>query len=131
MPSHRTAYRLATVGSIGTALSIVWLMGAVGIVGIEGDPMDLLYFAVLGTGFGGAVATRFEPTGMARAMIATAAMTGVLAAVALLAGRHEAEYSSVLEILGLNAMFAMLFAGCAWLFRAASQESQEPRASTS
>ena len=117
----RTAYRLATAGWIGTSLMIVWLMGAVGIIGVEGDPMDLLFFAVLTTALGGAVATRFEPAGMARAMATAAGATAVVAVIALASGRHEAEYSSVLEILGLHAMFATAFGVCAWFFRAASR----------
>ena len=37
-------------------------------------------------------------------------------------GKHEAEYSSVFGILGLNGMFAAFFAGSAWLFRTAAAQ---------
>ena len=118
-----TAYRLAITGWIGSSLAIMFLMGAVGIVGIEGDPMDLLYVGMVGIGVGGAAASRFQPAGMSRAMAAAAASTALLAALALLGDRHQAEYSSVLEILGLNAMFAAMFGSCAWLFHLAQRKA--------
>lgn len=116
-----TSYRAAVGVAVGTALFLVWLMGAVGVIGIEGDRADLMYFGVLAIGISGAIVARFEPDGMARAMFVTAAATGVVGGIALLLGKHEAEYSSVLEILGLNVMFAALFAGSAWLFRSAAR----------
>ena len=44
--------------------------------------------------------------------------------IALLLGKHQAEYSSVFEILGLTGMFATLFAGSAWLFRSAAAQQR-------
>lgn len=126
MKTAATAYRAAIAVAIGAAFMLFWGMGAVGIIGIEGDPADLMYFGVLAIGISGAIVARFRPDGMARAMFVTAAATAVVAAIALMLGRHEAEYSSVFEILGLNAMFATLFAGSAWLFRTAA--AQEGRA---
>lgn len=122
----RSAY-LAAIGlAVGTALFLLMLMGDVGIIGIEGDPADLMYFGVLAVGIGGAVVARFRPDGMTRAMLVTAVATVVVGLIALMLGRHEAEYSSVLEILGLTGMFATLFAGSAWLFQSAS--AQQSRA---
>jgi len=100
---------------------LVYLMGAVGVLGIEGDRADLLYFGVLAMGISGAIVARFRPDGMARAMLVTAAATALVGVVALMLGKHEAEYNSVFEVLGLNGMFATLFAGSAWLFRSAAR----------
>jgi hypothetical protein len=117
--THKIAYRAAIAVAVGAALMLVWLMGAVGIIGIEGDRADLLYFGVLAMGISGAIVARFQPDGMARAMFVMAVATAVVGVIALLLGKHEAAYSSVFEILGLNAMFATLFAGSALLFRSA------------
>jgi hypothetical protein len=54
-------------------------------------------------------------------LLATALATGLVAVIALIAGKHEAPISSVWEILGLNGMFAALFIGSAWLFRHAAR----------
>lgn len=122
MKSATTTYRAAVAVAVGSATFLVMMMGAVGIIGIEGDPADLMYFGVLAVGIGGAIVARFQPDGMARAMSVMAAAMVPVAVIALLLGRHEAAYSSVLEILGLNGMFATLFAGSALLFRSASAQ---------
>ncbi len=105
-------------------------MAALGVVGVEGDPADLMFFGVLAIGIGGAIVARFEPDGMARAMLVTAAATVLVGVIALILGKHQSEYSSVFEIMGLTGMFASLFAGSAWLFRsAAAQQSRTDSAS--
>jgi hypothetical protein len=124
--TSNTAYRAAVAVAVGAALILVWLMGAVGVIGIEGDRADLMYFGVLAIGISGAIVARFQPDGMARAMFVTAAATALVGVIALMLGKHEAAYSSVFEILGLTGMFATLFAGSAWLFRSAS--AQQSRA---
>jgi len=121
-----TAYRSAVAVAVGAAVFLVWGMAALGVVGIEGDPADLMFFGVLAVGIGGAIVARFQPDGMARAMLVTAAATILVGVIALMLGKHEAEYSSVLEILGLTGMFATLFAGSAWLFRSAAEQLDRP-----
>ena len=125
-----TAYRTAIAVAIVAALFLLWGMAALGVIGIEGDPADLMYFGVLAIGISGAIVARFQPDGMARAMFVTAAATVLVGMIALLLGKQEAEYSSVVEILGLTAMFATLFAGSALLFRIAAKEPN-PSASPS
>lgn len=117
-----TAYRAGVAVALGTALFILWGMGALGIIGIEGDPADRMYYGVLVIGISGAVVARFQPDGMARAMLVTAAATVAVGVIALMLGKHQAEYTSVLEILGLTGMFATLFATSAMLFRKAASE---------
>jgi hypothetical protein len=116
------AYRAAVGVAIATAFILLWLMGAVGIIGVEGDPADLMYFGVLAVGIIGAVIARFQPRGMARALLATALAQASVAVVALIAGKHQAPISSVFEILGLNGFFVALFIGSAWLFRHAARK---------
>lgn len=126
-----TAYRAATALAVATALFLLWGLGALGVLGVEGDPADLMYLAVLAVAIGGAVVARLRPDGMARAMTVTSGAVGVVAVIALLLGKHEATYSSVPEILGLNAMFAGLFAGAAWLFRRAATTRRDTERSPS
>lgn len=118
--STARSLRLAAIVALATAAFLLWAMGAVGIIGIEGDPADLMYLGVIAVGISGAVVARFRADGMARAMWMTAAATIAVGVIALLAGKHRAEYSSVAEIGGLTAMFAGLFALSGWLFRRGS-----------
>lgn len=115
--STARSLRLAAMVALAAAAFLLWAMGAVGIIGIEGDPADLMYLGVIAVGISGAVVARFRADGMARAMWMTAAATVAVGVIALLAGKHRAEYSSVAEIGGLTAMFAGLFALSGWLFR--------------
>lgn len=116
----RNPYRAGMVVAVGTALFLLWAMGALGILGVEGDRADLMYLGVLALAIGGAILARLRPGGMARAMAVTAGATVVVGVIGLLLGKHQAEYSSVLEILGLTGMFATLFAVSAWLFWSAA-----------
>ncbi|AXB43699.1 hypothetical protein [Amycolatopsis albispora] len=122
MKKQKTAYRSAVGVALAAALILLWGMGAVGVIGVEGDRADLMYFGVLAVGVVGAVLARFRPAGMARALVATAAAQALVTVLAFAAGKHESPATSVLELLGLNGFFAALFLGSAWLFRRA-----EPR----
>jgi hypothetical protein len=66
------AYQAGVGAAAANAFLIVLAAGAVGIIGDEGDPVNLLYLGVLAIALGGAVAARFRPRGMARAMAVTA-----------------------------------------------------------
>jgi hypothetical protein len=116
-----TAYRAAVGVALATAFILVWLVGAVGVIGEDGDPADLMYGGVLAVGIVGAIIARFQPEGMARALLATALAQALVAVIALIAGKHQAPISSVFEILGLNGFFVALFIGSAWLFRRAAR----------
>ena len=118
------SYRFATILALATAFILVWLIGAVGVIGVEGDPFDLMYFGVLTVGLIGAIAARLQPHGMARALFATAFAQALVAFVALIVGKHQSSVSSVPEILILNGFFIALFLGSARLFgNAARQET--------
>ena len=118
------SYRFATILALTTAFILVWLIGAVGVIGVEGDPFDLMYFGVLAVGLIGAIAARLQPHGMARALFATAFAQALVTFVALIVGKHQSSVSSVPEILILNGFFIALFLGSARLFgNAARQET--------
>lgn len=109
-------YVMAVGLAVATALFLVWGIGALGILGVEGDPADRMYFGVLAVGVAGSLVARFRPAGMAWAMLAMVFGLAVVCLAALVMGMHLAPYSSVAEIAGLNGMFALLFGGAAWLF---------------
>lgn len=123
----RTAYRAAIAFAVGTAVFLVWGIGALGVLGTEGDPADRMYLGVLAIGVVGALLARFRATGMALAMSSVSAATVLVGLVALVLGKQHAEHSSVLEILGLTGMYAGLFAASAWLFRTAGSAPSHAR----
>ena len=96
MKTGNTAYKSAVGLALATPLLLVWMIGA--------------------------IIARFQPHGMARALIATALAQALVAVIALIAGMHQAPYTSVGEILGLNGFFVALFLGSALLFLNAARE---------
>jgi hypothetical protein len=122
MKTDNTAYKAAVGLALATPFLLVWMIGAVGVLGRAGDRADLMYIGVLAVGIIGAIMARFQPRGMARALFATALAQGLVAVIALIAGMHQAPYSSVREILSFNGFFVALFFGSAWLFRHAARE---------
>lgn len=119
-----TAYRLAVGATLVTSLLLVWVIGAVGLIGAEGDPFDLIYAGVLAIGIIGILIARFQAHGMAKALFATALAQALVVVIALIAGKHQVAVSSVLEIVLLNGFFVVLWIGSAWLFRFVAQEQR-------
>ena len=81
-----TAYRAAVGVALAAAFILVWMNLAVGIIGTEDNPANLMYGGVLAVGIIGAVIARFQPHGMARALVATALAQALVAVIALIAG---------------------------------------------
>ncbi len=50
MKTYKTAYRFTVGLALAAAFILVWLIGAVGVIGAEGDLFDLMYFEVLAVG---------------------------------------------------------------------------------
>ena len=117
-----TVYRSAVGLTLATAFILFWVNGAVGIIGNEENPVNLMYVGVLAVGIIGSIVTRFQPHGMARALFATALAQALVAVIALIAGMHRYPGISVSEILILNGFFVALFLGSARLFRNAARE---------
>jgi hypothetical protein len=113
------AYKLAAGVAVVASLLLVWGNLAVGFIGSEDNPVNLLYGAVLAVGFVGAAVARLQPQGMARAMFAAAATQFAVPFVALLIKQPELTMG-VLWVIVLNTIFAGLWVAAGLLFRRAS-----------
>jgi hypothetical protein len=122
-PPQARSYRLAAGIAVASALFLVWANLAVGLIGNEGEPANLMYFGVLVVGAGGALLARFRPQGMARALFAMALSVGLITAIALATGMQRYPESSVRQIVGVNGFFAVLFVLSALLFRRSARQS--------
>jgi len=111
--SRSLAYRAGTVVALGTAFLITWSSLAVGILGDENDPINLMFFGVILIAVAGAFLARFRAKGLARAMAATAVAQAATVAVAAIGGHFEAV---------IIAVFAIGWLLSAALFRRAAQE---------
>lgn len=122
--NHNTVRRAGLALGFATTMFLFWAIGALGVIGEEGNPADLMYLGVLGIVVGGAAGSRLEDEGMARAMLAAVGAVGLVAVIALLMGEQESPVTSVVEILGLNGMFMVLFGASGLLLRLAAVTPQ-------
>lgn len=118
--SGDAAYRVGVGVALVAAFILVWVNGAVGIIGSENNDANLMYGGVLAVGIIGAIIARFRPRGMARALFAAAFTQTLIAVIALIAGLG-APANGPREIIGVNAFFVALFVGSALLFQKAAR----------
>ncbi len=116
--TRNLAYRAGSGLALVTAFLLIWINAAVGIIGDEGNPLNLLYGVVLATALAGAIGARFRARGMARAMTAAAIVQALVGGVAVVAG-GSAPPGPTGQIV-LNGLFVLLFAGAALLFARAA-----------
>jgi hypothetical protein len=117
-----TLYRAAVGVAVAAAFILVWINLAVGIIGSENNPANLMYGGVLACAIIGAVIGRFQPIGMARALSATALAQVLVGVIALTAGFGSTAPSFPEAIVFLTGFFATLWLISAWLFRKAARE---------
>jgi hypothetical protein len=118
--SRNWSYRGGALLALSGMFFTIWANLAVGIVGSEGNPANMWFFAALLVGIAGSAIARFRANGMAIAMVATAASMGVAFAVAVMGPTDEPNVSHWLELVGTS-IFAALFLGSATLFRRAAR----------
>jgi hypothetical protein len=84
--SSNRSYRAGVGAAVVGGFLVVWVNGAVGMIGSVGNAYNLLFLAAIGVGAIGALIAWFRPAGMARALYATAAAHALVSVVALVAG---------------------------------------------
>ena len=117
------AYRAAVAVAVLAGLILVWVNLAVGIIGSEDNPANLMYVGVLAVGVIGASISRFHSHGMSRTLSAMAIAQVLVLVFALMIWKpsvSSVEPAIDLFIVGVNAFFVLLFVVSAMLFRRAS-----------
>jgi hypothetical protein len=123
------ASRAAAGVAIVAAVLLIWINLAVGIIGSEDNPLNLLYGGVLAVAILGVVLARFRPGGMALALFATALAQILVAVIAAIAGPDEPPGPA--GVLALNMVFAALWLLSAGLFRSAARPLRRARGAPS
>lgn len=107
----RDSYYMIAAGiAAGTAFLMTWANLAVGIIGNEGNPANLMFFGVVAVALIGTLLARLQPSGMARTMQATAIAQAatVIAAFAL---EEQWRVSVIVAVFsGLWLLASVLFA---------------------
>lgn len=105
----RLAFKIGVGLAMTTGLFMIWSNLAVGIIGSEDQPVNLIYVGLLLAALVGAVYYRFRSRGMARVLFGLAAAQMVLAVLAIATGLHQVPGASVAEILLFNGFFSVLW----------------------
>jgi hypothetical protein len=118
------AYRAGIGAALASAFLLIWLTGAVGIIGSEREPANLLYLALLAGALVGAVVVRFRARHMAVVMLCAALAQAGIGVTALAAGWGAADPGYPADIVGLTGFFTALWLAAAWLFRKAAARNR-------
>jgi hypothetical protein len=120
--TRNIAYRAAVGVALVAVFVLIWINLAVGIIGSEDNPANLMYGGVLAVGILGAFLVRFRPDGMARALEATALAQTLVGVIALIAGLGSVGANWPAALVFLTGFLAALWLMSAWLFRKAARE---------
>ncbi|MBO6622178.1 MAG: hypothetical protein JJ892_14135 [Balneola sp.] len=118
-------YRIGAGIALISTLFLVWVNGAVGIVGHEGEQINLLYFIIPAVGLIGAFLSRFRSRGLCYTLCIMAVIPMVIAIIALPGYMQEPPHNSATQILGINMFFTVLFSLSAISFRNAVRDQNE------
>ena len=123
--TRSVAHRLAMGVAIGGSFLLIWINLAVGIIGSEDNPANLMYGGVLAVGVIGAAFAGGRPLAMARVLGAMALAQALAAIVALIFGFGSTGENWPQVIVVLNGFFAMMWLVSAGLFWNAAQEQRQ------
>jgi hypothetical protein len=115
------AYQAAVVLALGASVLSLWVTGAVGIIGDEGNPGNLLYLGVVALAIVGAIIARGRAANMSWAM-AVVALAEILAPVVAyfsIANPRAAVLAP--EVYAATGVLAAMWLASAWLFQKAAQ----------
>ncbi len=117
-----TAFRAAVGVAVVAAFILIWMNLAVGIIGSEDNPANLMYAGVLAVAVLGGLTVRFQPHGMTHVLVATALAQALVGIIALSAGLGSTGANWPQVIVVLTGGFSALWLLAAWLFRKAARE---------
>lgn len=115
--SGNLAYQAAVVVALGASVLTLWVTGAVGIIGNEGNPGNLLYLAVVALAIAGAVIARGRARPMAWVMLIVAIAEAAVPVIAFAGVANPTGDVLAPEVLIATVFFTLCWLLSAWLFR--------------
>lgn len=119
--SGNRAYRGGAAVALATAFLLVWINLAVGIIGSENDPLNLMFFGVIAAAIVGSIVARFWADGMARAMAIAGIIQALIGIGVFILKVGAAEPPGATGLFILIEFFAATWFLSAWLFRKAAR----------
>jgi hypothetical protein len=119
--STNLGYRAGVAVAVMTTFLLVWINGAVGIIGNEDNPLNLMFFGVIALALAGSIVARFRAAGMVWAMAAAGAAQAAIGVVVFAFNIASTEPPGAVGLLLLIEFFAGAWFLSAWLFRQAAR----------
>jgi hypothetical protein len=107
------SYRAGVALALAASFLTIWATGAVGMIGDEGDPLNLMFAGVLAIALLGSALGGFRPGGMAKAMLVAAGAQFIAGTIGMFTDLLGGIYS---------VMFAAIWLASAAMFRRAEAE---------
>lgn len=119
--TREKTYRIAFIIGFLSMFFLGWISGAVGIIGSENNPANLMYWAVPLVAVVGSLISRMKPRGMTYTMFATAIVHFLVPVFALFVWPANVSWGNagVIGVFIINSIIAVLFAISGVLFRRA------------
>jgi hypothetical protein len=115
------AYRLGAGLAVLASFLLIWVNAAVGMIGNEDNPANLLFIGIIAVAAAGSVIARFRARGMARAMLAAFILTAAIAAAAPALGWGADEPRGTAGLMMLIGGFAAMWGLSAAFFAKAAR----------
>ena len=114
--SGDAAYRAGALVAVVAGFLLVWVNLAVGFLGSEDNPANMLFGGVIVTALLGAIIARFRPAGMASAMFVATGVQLLVGVAALVGGLGSAGPQGLYEAVMGTTVFGALWLIAGWLF---------------
>jgi hypothetical protein len=125
--SRNIVYRVGAAVALVAIFLLIWVNLAVGFLGDEGNPANLMFVGVIGVAIIGAISAKLRPAGMARAMFAAAGAQALAGAIGLGMGLGSPGAAGIFEVVMGTTLFGGLWLFSAWLFGNAARGPHPPR----
>lgn len=115
------SYRFGAGLAVLASMLLLWINGAVGIIGSENNPANLLYLGVILAAFVGAVACQFRARGLSLSMASAAVIQAAIGVVAVLRGWGEGSENWPRPVIVLSIIFGLIWLASAAFFSRAAR----------
>ena len=119
--SSSWAYRGGAALALLTSFLLVWINGAVGILGNEDNPANLVFAVIILMAIAGTIVAKAKADGMVRAMTVAASAQAIVGLVVFARGIAANEPPGAFGLLFLIGGLAVMWLGSALLFRKAAR----------
>jgi hypothetical protein len=118
--SASLSYRFGATFAVAAAFLLVWVNLAVGFLGDEGNPANLMFLGVIAIAIFGAIVARARAAGMSNAMLIAAGAQVLAGATGLATGWASPGSEGIYEVVLGTGLFTSMWLLSAWLFRKAA-----------